>query len=1015
MYCYQCMNKLRGTQAVCPFCGKAPNGSAPVHHLKPGTLLADRYVIGSMIGEGGFGITYIGRDTKLDMRVAVKEFFLSGVAMRMPDGSVSVISAGDNEQRFRHGKEKFLYEARSMAMFSDTDGVVVVRDFFEANNTAYIVMEYLEGKTLYQTVKQNGRLPLDQTVELLTPVMQALTKIHSQGLIHRDIGPDNIMLTGDKVKLLDFGSARDIDRGSNTVMVKPGFAPEEQYRAEGEQSAALDVYSLTATIYFCITGVIPPAGITRLSRDNLQAPSQLGAVISPASESVILKGMSVRAQDRYQSIAELQEALQTAPAMSTVPAAPDEQNSFKTVLADDMAASPAPPVQPSVQPPVQPPVQPVRKEIPSFDQKKAPVNVDAPKQKKQKKQKTEPNVQNNTGDSVNLFDPPVQQAPVKKKGSVLKKILIAVAVLLVVVTVGLILIVSIGPKLQMTTVNGEDVKKGSKSYTFKEAQVTAEMMSEVDRKVKDLETLNFYACILEPEAYVKLVSMEQVTTLTFTGCPLADLSFLSQMPKVQHLTLKACQISDEMLAGIDFTKLTELKGCYLTGNTELKDLSPLKGAEKTITKVEADGTAVEDLSTLGKMDMITELSFNKCKISDLSPLNQNFTNLKHLSLAYNTISDLSGLENLERLAYLTLSYNQISDLTPLSTDKELYSVYLNNNTITDISPLKGAKLRLLNLEENQVEKVAPLAESTDLDTLFLKNNKVDDLSGLETCIHLKRLSVAGNQITDISPLQYTTLIKSLSLNDNQITDISPLKNTAGTLEQLYFDHNNVEDISVLSGASALEYVSFDGNKVSDISALAKKPELNGISAEQNAIVSIDALADSPKLNYIYLAFNQIEDITPLSVTRVKESSSYSSSSQVRMVINLSNNKIKKLSFADNANYSYLAIHGNPIEEIVNFPEEATYLSITYYDELDPDKLASSEFNMFQLVDCPLEKQVSFEESLNKGITNRVSFVTEEEANAAIAAQKHKMLYGESADDQPATEATETADAAQPTE
>ena len=308
-YCISCMLEIDQGAAECPYCGKKQSEEIPPHHLMPGTILKGRFLVGTALGEGGFGITYIGRDLQLDMRVAIKEFFPNGYVNRNNTVApvVSIATYGEHRDFFEAGRERFLREARILARFSNEEGIVNVRDFFEENNTAYIVMEFLDGQTLKEYLKDNGTLTPDQTVSLLMPVMNSLKKVHAQGMIHRDIAPDNIMLVDGKVKLLDFGAARNVSSAANkslSVMLKPGYAPEEQYRTKGEQGPWTDIYALSATMYKCITGITPDEAPDRYHSDELKAPSTLGVKIDPALEKAIMKGLAVLKDDRYQNIDE---------------------------------------------------------------------------------------------------------------------------------------------------------------------------------------------------------------------------------------------------------------------------------------------------------------------------------------------------------------------------------------------------------------------------------------------------------------------------------------------------------------------------------------------------------------------------------------------------------------------------------------------------------------------------------------------------------------------------------------
>ena len=285
-----------------------------LHCLRKGTRLIGRYTIEGVLGQGGFGITYLGTDELHEKKVAIKEFFPQGIVTRNIEyqDTVTVTFVGEKDN-YEKGKERFLKEARTMAKFSKDEGIVKALDFFEINNTAYIVMEYLEGITLKQYLRENQRIAPEDLIELLVPLIESLDEIHSQGMIHRDISPDNIMVLPDgRIKLMDFGAARDyteFGEKSLSIVLKPGYAPPEQYQTHGIQGPWTDIYALCATMYKCITGENPPDAIDRVIDDHLKKISEFGIVIPPQEEAAIIKGMSVSAKDRYQDIKDLCEDL----------------------------------------------------------------------------------------------------------------------------------------------------------------------------------------------------------------------------------------------------------------------------------------------------------------------------------------------------------------------------------------------------------------------------------------------------------------------------------------------------------------------------------------------------------------------------------------------------------------------------------------------------------------------------------------------------------------------------------
>lgn len=311
-----------------------------LHCLRKGTRLIGQYTIERVLGQGGFGITYLGIDELHEKKVAIKEFFPQGIVTRNIEyeDAVTVTFVGEKDN-YNKGKEKFLKEARIMARFSKDEGIVKAQDFFEINNTAYIVMEYLEGITLKQYLRENERIEPEELLELFVPLIESLDEIHSQGLIHRDISPDNIMvLLGGKIKLMDFGAARDYtDFGekSLSLILKPGYAPPEQYQTHGVQGPWTDIYALCATMYKCLTGENPPDAIERVMDDNLKEISEFGIPVSKQMEETIIKGMSISARNRYQNIEEFCEDLY-ALSEETLTLEEEESKVEETLIEEDM-------------------------------------------------------------------------------------------------------------------------------------------------------------------------------------------------------------------------------------------------------------------------------------------------------------------------------------------------------------------------------------------------------------------------------------------------------------------------------------------------------------------------------------------------------------------------------------------------------------------------------------------------------------------------------------------------------
>lgn len=313
--CMGCMSE-KGYVEICPYCGWVQGSVADSpDELYPGTLLNGRYIVGRKLGRGGFGVTYIGYDRTLRLKLAIKEYFPMYVGHRAM-GQQLVSALGSAKQNdFRTGLEKFLDEARTLAQFAHHQNIVSVRDFFEANGTAYMVMTYIDGLTLEQYLeKQPGkRVSFETAFRIMTPVMDALRTVHRAGVIHRDISPDNIFITtGQQVRLLDFGAAKHaLSRASRnfSVILKPGYAPFEQYYSTSEQGPWTDIYGVGATFYHLIAGQAPPESPARSDYDTLQRPSELGIQIEPQQEQALLSALAVHPQARLKSMDEFQAAL----------------------------------------------------------------------------------------------------------------------------------------------------------------------------------------------------------------------------------------------------------------------------------------------------------------------------------------------------------------------------------------------------------------------------------------------------------------------------------------------------------------------------------------------------------------------------------------------------------------------------------------------------------------------------------------------------------------------------------
>lgn len=318
--------------------------------LPKDTILAGQYIIKDVLGQGGFGITYLAEDHRTNTKVAVKEYFPETMAMRSTTSIEVRTYTDDRLGNFKFGMESFLEEAKVLAQFQGNPNIVGVQKYFEENGTAYFVMDYIEGIDFKTYIKQNGgKLTWEEVWKIMAPIMDALDAVHKRGLVHRDVTPDNIFISEDgTVKLIDFGAARySIGERSQSldIVLKPGYTPKEQYVRRGRQGAYTDVYSVAACFYAALSGYLPPESLERMEEDNLVPLSTRGVELPPMAERAILKGLEVRAEDRFQSMDAFKSAI-----MGITPLV-------------DSDPQPAPEPQPSPEPPISPAPKPKNKKM----------------------------------------------------------------------------------------------------------------------------------------------------------------------------------------------------------------------------------------------------------------------------------------------------------------------------------------------------------------------------------------------------------------------------------------------------------------------------------------------------------------------------------------------------------------------------------------------------------------------------------------------------------------------------
>lgn len=306
--CSFCFAPIEEAEERCNCCGKFQNETEePNDYLSIGSILSGEFLVGHVLGHGGFGATYLGYDLKQNRKVAIKEYFPARFCYRVRgEDEVQIRQRDGDEKAFREGAERFYNEATNITLFQENPIIIDVYSFFYENNTCYFVMEYVQGITLKDYVDEHGgRLDPNDCCKLLFPVLDAMHAMHEKNVLHRDISPDNIYITSDgTIKLLDFGAARqkmEADERSLSVVLKQGFAPIEQYQRKGKQGPWTDVYALAATIYYCVSGTVPRAVTERIGDDRLVPLRDLGILPETTFSDIIEKAMAIQVVDRVQT------------------------------------------------------------------------------------------------------------------------------------------------------------------------------------------------------------------------------------------------------------------------------------------------------------------------------------------------------------------------------------------------------------------------------------------------------------------------------------------------------------------------------------------------------------------------------------------------------------------------------------------------------------------------------------------------------------------------------------------
>lgn len=316
--CPGCMQHLKDSNTTCPHCGYPEKHLTVKDSLPVFSILAGKYLLGAPLGKGGFGITYIAMHLPDEKIVAIKEFFPANLAVRDTDNETVVPADDTKAVYYRTGMKSFSEEGRILYLLSDIEHIVHVTEQIQANNTTYLVMEYVPGISLKKYMQQQQKLFSEQEMlTLMQPILLALQTMHQKGILHRDISPENLMLSPDNtLTLIDFGAARTFSRSDDdnlTVILKRGYAPEEQYHSNSRQGPWTDLYAVCAVMYQMLTGILPQEASARAEEDHLTPISRIeGLSLSPSTCAALEKGLQMDPMERYPDIGALMKVLYPA-------------------------------------------------------------------------------------------------------------------------------------------------------------------------------------------------------------------------------------------------------------------------------------------------------------------------------------------------------------------------------------------------------------------------------------------------------------------------------------------------------------------------------------------------------------------------------------------------------------------------------------------------------------------------------------------------------------------------------
>ena len=953
----RCMACKADEQEACPVCGFIERDFVPEkHHLPPRTILKGQYLVGCALGEGGFGITYIGWDLFLHMPVAIKEYFPSGVVIRDQGQHTVNVFAGKDEQSFLLGRDRFFREAQKVARFDNNPGVVSVKNCFLENGTAYIIMEYISGINLgTYAAQRGGKLGFQETLQLLKTPIQTLEELHRYSTYHRDISPENLMLskTG-TVKLIDFGSAMESDSEKKTrvLMVRSGYSPVEMYSSTGKDGPYSDVYSMAATIYKLITGVTPPAATERLNADSLVRPTMLGVKeISQEQEAALMKGMAVQLNDRYQTMAEFFHDLYGYGINDAPPSKPQPKHrSLLVLLALACVALlvgagillgrqggflPAPIEQETAEPTeaitAEPTAEPT--EAPTAEPTETPAAVaDAARDMPVLGAELRAFLRQNGYDAPD--GQPIPAEALAKVGAVRM----------------------LGSRLYFQLLNedgyldwndeldrtwrrdGEELDEERRNQPTGNTLDLTELSGCVNLQYLNLRdvwvssaralenlprvgTLILDNCGVTDDILPVLGSLASLDSLKLDNNALTTLEGLQALTNLQELSVACNQITSLApiadlpignlnLSGIPIASLNELSGGKLVSTILWFDCSPTAGEYSVLAEMKnlvgftCAGSVLEerlpqDFSALANMRNLDYLYIANCQVKNLDFASDK-PNLKTLELWDCGITSdmLSGIHDLPALEMLNLSYNRITyvDNLALETMPNLKTLYLNNNYIHDFRPLikSGVRRKHIGNQGDPAELLSGDLAAALRESLNVKERRVVTQEQLD---RICALTVVNGEVT------FHTYDGEIDPNADMLEWLVSIQRDAGDywifgLEQLGW-----------GGFSDGDFQSMSEDEF-DLNQLRIFRNLRYFHLTNRKAVNTDALAGLP-LQRLVMVNCGLTDADLVAIGQIGSISD----------LNLARNQITSLHGLEDLGFGYLGLAFNDVSDLSALNDE----------------------------------------------------------------------------------------------